>query len=63
MDTSNALYTVPLHEISCVQPQTSLMLNGEILEAFKVKMVTIINLIYHHCGFPYNLEVEISDVL
>ena len=57
MDTSNALCTIPLHEIFCVQPQTSLMLNGEILEAFKIKMATIINLIYHHCGFPCNLEV------
>ena len=26
------------------------MLNGEILEAFRIKMFTIINLIYHHCG-------------
>lgn len=26
------------------------MLNGEILEAFRIKMFTIRNLIYHHCG-------------
>lgn len=37
VDTSIAWYTIPLHDILCVQPQTSIMLNGAILETFNIK--------------------------
>lgn len=50
-----------LHDAVCIPPHTSIMLNEDILGAFKIRMFIITNLItnYYRCGLLVKLEKRV----